>query len=363
MKIQVPPYVQAINPYVPGKPIQEVERELGLAGTIKMASNENPLGPSPKAVAAVRAFLGELNIYPEGSGYYLCSALAAHFGVRAEQVILGNGSVELVEMAARAFLSPGVNCVMSEGSFAMYPIACQIVNAPSKAAPMRERTHDLEAMLAAVDESTRLILVANPNNPTGTYNPLADIERFMARVPSQALVIVDEAYKEFVDAPDYGSAQGLMARFPNLMVLGTFSKAYGLAALRIGYGFAHPDVIATLHKVRSPFNTSAVAQVAGLAALEDQAFVDRYVALNREERAYLAGELEKLGLPATPSVANFILVDVPMPAGQFFQALLREGVIVRPMAGNGFPNSVRVTVHARDGNDRFLAATRKVLGL
>jgi len=363
MRIPAPPYVEAIRPYVPGKPIQEVERELGLSGTIKMASNENPLGPSPLAVEAIQAFLGELNFYPEGSGFYLCQALAEHFGVAPEQVILGNGSVELVEMAARAFLSPEGNCVISEGSFAMYPIACQIVNAPVKAAPMRDRTHDLEVMLALVDERTRLVLIANPNNPTGTYNPLAHVQRFMEKIPKEALVIVDEAYKEFVDEPDYGTAQPLLARFPNLMILGTFSKAYGLAGLRVGYGFAQPDVIATLHKVRSPFNTSAVAQVAGIAALKDQDFVKRYVALNREERAYLTGQLRKMGLTVTPSVANFVLLDVPMTAGDFFQALLREGVIVRPMAGNGFPNSVRVTVYTRAGNDRFLAATRKVLGL
>lgn len=362
MRIPLPSHIRGIKPYVPGKPIEEVERELNLSGTVKMASNENPLGPSPLAVEALRGFLDKLHIYPDGAGYYLCQALGAHFGVDPCAIILGNGSVELVEMAARAFLLDGANAVFSQGSFAMYAIACQIAHAESRQAPMRERTHDLRAMLDLVDEKTRLVLVANPNNPTGTYNALRDIERFLERVPETALVVVDEAYKEFVGAPDYGTAQPLLGRFPNLMVLGTFSKAYGLAALRIGYGFAHPEIITALHKVRSPFNTSAPAQVAAIAALDDQAFVRRVVELNRRELPYLAGELKKIGLAVTPSVTNFLMVDVPMDADEFFQALLREGVIVRPQKSGGFPRSVRVTVHTREGNDRFIAATKKVLG-
>lgn len=362
MKIPIPTHISGIKPYVPGKPIEEVERELELSGTVKMASNENPLGPSPLAVEALQGFLGKLHIYPDGAGYYLCQALGEHFGVDPSNIILGNGSVELVEMAARAFLREGTNAVFSQGSFAMYPIACQIVNAETREAPMRGRTHDLGAMLNLMDENTRLVLVANPNNPTGTYNALRDVERFLERVPETALVVMDEAYKEFVDAPDYGTSQSLLARFPNLMVLGTFSKAYGLAALRVGYGFAHPEVITTLHKVRSPFNTSSPAQVAAIAALGDQAFVQKCVASNRLELAYLVGALKKMGLAVTPSVTNFVMVDVPMDADEFFQALLRHGVIVRPQKGGGFPRSVRVTVHTREGNDRFLAATKKVLG-
>lgn len=362
MKIPVPSHIQKIRPYVPGKPIDEVERELGLTGTIKMASNESPLGPSPKAVEALRGFLDQIHIYPEGSGFYLREALGRKFGVPQGQVILGNGSVELVEIAARALLHREANAVYSAGSFMMYPIAFQLAAAPAKPVPMRDRNHDLQAILDAIDGNTRLVILDNPINPTGRHVALRDIEHFLERVPESTLVILDEAYKEFVDAPDYGSAQPLMGRFPNLMVLGTFSKAYGLAALRIGYGFAHPEVLVELNKARSPFNTSSPAQVAAIAALGDQEYVDRYAALNLEERTYLARETAALGIPVTPSVANFIFVDAPMPADEAFHRLLHEGVIVRPMAGNGWPNSLRVTVYTRDGNDRFLAAVKKVFG-
>lgn len=362
MQVPVPHNIRKINPYVPGKPTQEVERELGISSSIKMASNENPLGPSPKAVEAVRNLLGELHIYPEGSGFYLCQALGRHYGVPTQQVILGNGSVEIVEMSARAYLNRQANAVFSFGSFALYPIACQIMDAPIKAVPMRERNHDLDALLDAVDENTRLVILDNPINPTGRHTSFADLQAFLERIPGHVLVIVDEAYKEYADAPDYATVQPLLDRFPNLMVLGTFSKAYGLAGLRVGYGFAHPEVIATLHKVRSPFNTSSVAQVAALAALQDQEFVTKGVALNAAERPYLTRGCQDAGIPVVPSQANFVLIDVPMPGEQFFQAMLREGVIIRPMANNGYPNSLRVSVFHHYGNERFLEAATKVLG-
>lgn len=360
MTIPVPPYIQAIRPYVPGKPVEEVERELGLTHTVKMASNENPLGPSPRALEALRAFLDRIHIYPEGSGFYLCRALAGRLSVAPGQVVLGNGSVELVEMAARAFLNRENSAVFSQGSFAMYPIACQAVDAPFTAVPMRERNHDLDALLAALTEKTRLVILDNPINPTGRYVPRGELEAFLGRIPPQVLVIVDEAYKEYVQAPDYASVVDLLPRFPNLMVLGTFSKAYGLAGLRVGYGAAGEEVAAVLHKVRSPFNTSSAAQVAALAALQDEAFVGRVVSLNARELPRLQAGCEALGLPVTPSVANFLLVDVPTEARSVFEALLREGVIVRPLAG--YPRSLRVSVHTPEGNDRFLEATRKVLG-
>jgi histidinol-phosphate aminotransferase len=362
MTIPVPPYIEAIHPYVPGKPVQEVERELGLKGTVKMASNENPLGPSPRAVEAVRAFLGDLHIYPEGSGFYLCKELGRRFGVEPGNVVLGNGSVELVEMSARAYLNRQAGAVYSAGSFAMYPIACQVVDAPQRAVPMRARNHDLDALLDALDDHTRLLILDNPINPTGRYVPRAELEAFLERVPRNVLVILDEAYKEFVEVTDYASVMPLLSRFPNLLVLGTFSKAYGLAGLRVGYGVAGRDVTETLHKVRSPFNTTSVAQVAALAALDDGDFVARGVALNARELPRLAAGCEALGLPVTPSVANFVLVDFPGDGPAAFQALLKEGVIVRPMKGNGYPQSLRVSVHTPEGNDRFLAAARKVLG-
>lgn len=363
MKLHIPQHVAAINPYVPGKPVKEVERELGLTDTIKMASNENPLGPSPKAVRAVKAILPELNIYPEGSGFYLCEALSKFFGVPASHIILGNGSVEVVEIAAKTLLSPGLNAVISQGAFGMFFIACQAMGCEIRTPAMKDRTHDLQAMLDAVDERTNLILIASPNNPTGTYNSHRDIEAFMEKVPEHVLVVVDEAYKEFVDKKDYATSVDLMPRFPNLMVTGTFSKVYGLAALRVGYGFAQPEVIFQLHKIRSPFNTSVPAQVGAMAALEDQRFARKYVRTNRVERAFVCEELQKMGLTVTPTVTNFVLLDVPTTGREFFEKLLREGIIVRPMAGWGFPNSVRVSFHTRAGNERFLAATKKVLSL
>lgn len=363
MKLRIPNHVAAITPYVPGKPVKEVERELGLKDTIKMASNENPLGPSPKAIEAIREILPELNIYPEGSGYYLCEALSGFYEVPPEQIILGNGSMEIIEIAAKTLLGPGVSVVISEGCFGMFRIACQTMNCEIKAAPMRDRTHDLEAMLSLVDEHTRLLIIASPNNPTGTYNAHADVARLLERVPEHVLVIVDEAYKEFVDREDYRSCLDLLPRFHNLMVLGTFSKAYGLAGLRIGYGFAQHEVVTTLHKIRSPFNTSVPSQVAGIAALGDQDFVQRYVAMNREERDFVCSELQKMGVVTTPSATNFVLMDAPIGGLAFFQKMLHEGVIVRPMGGWGFPGSVRVTFHVREGNERFLAATKKVLNL
>lgn len=360
MTVPVPPYIQAIRPYVPGKPVEEVERELGLKDTVKMASNENPLGPSPRALHALRAFLDRIHVYPEGSGFYLCRALAGRLHVSPGQVVLGNGSVELVEMAARAFLNRDASAVFSQGSFAMYPIACQVVDAPFTAVPMRERNHDLDALLDAVTEKTRLVILDNPINPTGRYVRRGDLEAFLERIPPHVLVIVDEAYKEYVEVSDYASVVDLLPRFPNLMVLGTFSKAYGLAGLRVGYGAAGEAVAAILHKVRSPFNTNSAAQVAALAALKDEAFVREVVSLNARERPRLKAGCEALGLPVTPSVANFLLVDVPSEARVAFEALLREGVIVRPLAG--YPRSLRVSVHTPEGNDRFLAAARKVLG-
>jgi histidinol-phosphate aminotransferase len=360
MTIPVPPYIQAIRPYVPGKPVEEVERELGLKNTVKMASNENPLGPSPRALEALRAFLERIHIYPEGSGFYLCRALAGRLAVSPGQVVLGNGSVELVEMSARAFLHREASAVFSQGSFAMYPIACQVVDAPFTAVPMRERNHDLDALLHAVTPRTRLVILDNPINPTGRYVPRRDLVAFLERIPPEVLVIVDEAYKEYVQAPDYASVVDLLPRFPNLMVLGTFSKAYGLAGLRVGYGAAGEEVTAILHKVRSPFNTSSAAQVAALAALEDEVFVREVVALNARELPRLQAGCEALGLPVTPSVANFLLVDFPQDSRAAFEALLREGIIVRPLAG--YPHSLRVSVHTPEGNDRFLEAARRVLG-
>lgn len=363
MKIPVPPHIEALSPYIPGKPVAEVEREFGLTDTVKMASNENPFGPSPKAMEAARRHLEDLHIYPEATGFYLAQALSRFYGAPADQIILGNGSVELIEIAGKALLTPGTSAVMSDGAFAMYKIATRVMGARAIEVPMRSpRTHDLKAMAEAVEPDTRIVFVANPNNPTGTYNPAEEVREFLRSVPESVLVIVDEAYKEFVENPDYASAQALLKDHPNLLVLGTFSKAYGLAGLRVGYGFADPELLGVLHKARSPFNTSSLAQVAAIAALEDREFVNRYTEFNRRELAYVCGRLDAMGVAHTPSVANFVLIDVPMPASECYLKLLKGGVIVRPMAMSGLPNSIRVTIHLREGNDRFLAGLGKVLG-
>ena len=361
MKIPVPFHIKNLDPYLPGKPIKEVERELGLKNTIKLASNENPLGPSPKAVKAATAVLNDLNYYPEGGGFYLCQALSGHFGVPKENIILGNGSVELIEISSKTFLEKGLNAVISEGSFAMYKIATLAMNAEAKETKMVNRTHDLKAMAKAVDQNTRIVMVANPNNPTGTYNSFDDVKELLENVPGSVLVIIDEAYKEYVREKDYKSVQVLLDKYPNLLVLGTFSKAYGLAGLRIGYGFGHPELLKVLHKVRSPFNTSSVAQIACVAALDDQEFVRKSADLNLKEMEFMKLELEKIGLKYTSSVCNFLLIDLPCQGKTFFEALLREGIIVRPMAMSGFPNSVRVTVSKREENARFLESAKKIL--
>lgn len=363
MEIKYLEHIEKLDPYKPGKPVKEVERELGLKNTIKLASNENPLGPSPKAIKAARKALKNLHYYPEGGGFYLCEALSKFYNIPKEWIILGNGSVELIEISAKAFLYKGLNAVMSEGAFAMYKIATLAMGGDAIETKMRNRTHDLKEMAKAVNNNTRIVYIANPNNPTGTYNPFHEIKELVENLPKNVLIIIDEAYKEYVDRKDYESAQKLLDKHDNLLVLGTFSKAYGLAGLRIGYGFGHPDLLKILHKVRSPFNTSSIAQEACIAALEDQEFVKKSAELNRKEMTFMENELKNMGLKFTPSVANFILIDLPISGNQFFEKMLREGVIVRPMGMSGFPNSVRVTISTRKENLKFIKATKKVLNL
>lgn len=363
MKIKVPKHIEDLTPYQPGKPVKEVERELGLKNSIKLASNENPLGPSPKAIKAAKLALKQVHFYPEDGGYYLCQALSKHFSIDISSIILGNGSVEIIEMATKALIEKGLNVVMSEGSFLMYKIATLAMGGEAREVKMKERTHNLKEMAKAIDENTRIVMVANPNNPTGTYNPFDEVKEFIEDVPEDVLIIIDEAYKEYVDKEDYKSAQELLKEKDNLLVLGTFSKIYGLAGLRIGYGFGNPEILKILHKVRSPFNTSLLAQEACIKALEDEEFVRKSKELNKREMKFLEEELKKIGLKFTPSVCNFILVDLPISGGEFFEKLMHYGVIVRPMAVSGFPNSVRVTIGTREQNIKFIEGTKKVLNI
>ena len=360
----VPSYVASLTPYVPGKPIEEVERELGISGVAKLASNENALGPSPLALAAAREAAAKVHLYPDGSAYLLRQALAARLGVAFEEVFVGNGSNELIELMVRTFTCDGEEVLTSAGSFVAYRLAAQAHGRAFVEAPMRARFHyDLDALRARIGPRTKLIFLANPDNPTGTWFTQAELVPFLEAVPATTLVVLDEAYVEFVEAPGFPDALALRRRFPNLVVLRTFSKIYGLAGLRLGYGVARAELVGFLDRVRAPFNTSLVAQAAGLAALGDEEHVARSRALVREERPRLAAALAALGATVVPSQGNFVLADFPGTNGkEVFDALLREGVVVRPVAGYGFPSAQRVTCGLRQENERVLAALAKVLG-
>jgi histidinol-phosphate aminotransferase len=356
----IPPWLASLVPYQPGKPIEEVEREYGLRGSIKLASNENPLGPSPRAVAALRAAIGDVHRYPDGGGFYLKQRLAEKLGVGADQVALGNGSNEILELLARSFLRPGEDVVMSEQAFVVYASVVQAAAGIPRAVPLRDFTHDLDAMAAAVGKSTRLVFLGNPNNPTGTIYRRDAFERFLARIPRDVIIVADDAYAEYVEDPEY--PRTLECHKPDrlLVTLRTFSKIYGLAGLRIGYGVGPAEVIAALERIRQPFNVNSLAQTAALAALDDEEHVERSRRTNREGMRYLEHEFERLGVAYVPSQANFILVRVGDGAA-VYEKLLRQGVIVRPMAGYAFPEHVRVTVGTAEENERFVAALELAL--
>ena len=359
--IPIPGNIARIDPYIPGKPIEEVERELGLKGSIKLASNENPLGPSPQAIAALKGAMGDLNRYPDGSGLRLRERLAEINGLDPDWIILGNGSSDLVEIIARTFLGADGNAVMANQAFLLYRLAVTAVNGNARVIPLREHAHDLRAMADAVDTRTRLIYIANPNNPTGTYVSHEDLKTFLDRVGDRALVVVDEAYKEYVVAPDYPDTLALLRSGRRLAVLRTFSKIHGLAGVRIGYAMTAPEVIEACERVRSPFNTSRLAQAAALGALADETHVARTREHNRAELRFVQDRLSQMGLSFIPSVANFVLVDTGADCDAMFDALLRQGVIVRPMKAYDFPNSLRVTMGTRAENEAFLAALSSAL--
>ncbi len=360
----VPPYIASLTPYVPGKPIEEVEREYGVSDVAKLASNENALGPSPKALAAAREAAAKVNLYPDGSAFYLRNALAAKLGLDAKEIFVGNGSNELIELLVRTFVLEGEEVLTSAQSFVAYKLAAQAHGRTLVEAPLRARFHyDLEALRKLLSRRTKVIFLANPDNPTGSWFGEAELTPFLDAIPKETLVVLDEAYVEFVDAPGYQDALALRRRYPNLVVLRTFSKVYGLAGLRLGYGIARPEVVEFVDRVRAPFNVNLVAQAAGVAALSDVEHVERSLALVKEERPFLAAGLAALGATVVPSQANFVFADFPgRPAKELFEALLREGVVVRPMAGYGFPTAQRVTVGLRAENEKCLAALKKVLG-
>lgn len=355
--------VQKLSPYVPGKPVDELARELNLdpAGIVKLASNENPLGPSPKVLAAIKAELSELTRYPDGNGFALKQRLAERYSVGINQVTLGNGSNDILELVARAYLAPGLNAVFSEHAFAVYPIATQAVGAQGRAVPAKNWGHDLDAMAAAIDENTRVVFVANPNNPTGTWFDAASLGRFLARVPERVLVVLDEAYIEYADGQELPDGLAFLADYPNLLVSRTFSKAYGLAALRVGYAICSPVIADVLNRVRQPFNVNSLALAGACAALDDVDYLLASRKANDAGMLQLEAGFRQLGLEWIPSRGNFIAVDFARDAAPINQALLREGVIVRPVAGYGMPTFLRVSIGTAQENARFLDVLRQVL--
>ena len=355
----VPPYIRELAPYVPGKPIEEVERELNMHA-IKLASNENPLGASPLAIAAAQKALAASNRYPDGSGFYLREALAKKHGIPVESIILGGGSTELIDLSARIALVPGDCGVTSYGSFPLYYIAIRATGASFLDVPMRDYQFDLEAIARDLPEETKLIFLANPNNPTGTMFSADNLDTFLARVPEHILVVLDEAYYDYVDDPNYSRSIDIVRGGRNLIVLRTFSKVYGLAGLRIGYGIGPAALLAEMNKIRGPFNTSGVAQAAALAALDDTEHVRRSVASNRAGLAQLASGLHSLKIKFVPSVANFLLVIFGTDTEPLVEELLKHGVIVRPMRWMGFPMALRVTVGTHEENEKFLRALAEV---
>ena len=357
-----PGYVRAIAPYQPGKPIAELAREFGLdpAAIIKLASNENPLGPSPLAIEAIEQALPELARYPDGNGFELKTALARHYRVNPDQIVLGNGSNDVLELAARVFLAPGREAVYSQHAFAVYPLVVQAAGAAGIETPAREFGHDLNAMLKAITPRTRMVFIANPNNPTGTLLSGAELLAFLRALPGHVIAVLDEAYLEYLPDALRVDSIAWLAQFPNLIVTRTFSKAYGLAGLRVGYAFAQRDVADLMNRVRQPFNVNSLALAAAAAALDDHEFVRRSFELNQAGMRQITQGLERLGLIHIPSSANFVSFRVA-DAGGVFQRLLGRGVIVRPIANYGLPDHLRVSIGLDRENARFLETLAQVL--
>ncbi len=355
------PGIATLTPYVPGKPLSELERELGITGSIKLASNENPLGPSPRVRAALVAAIDDLARYPDGGAFELRNALAQKHGLDAACVTIGNGSNDVLDMIARVFLQPGTESLFSEHAFAVYPLSSMAAGATLKMAPAKDFGHDLDAMAALISDKTRVIWIANPNNPTGTWLQRDALYAFLQHVPAQVIVVVDEAYFEYVHKAGYPDSSLWLHEFPNLLVTRTFSKAYGLASLRVGYGLSHPDTADLLNRVRQPFNVDSFAQVAALAALKDADYLQASVELNDQGLQQLSRGLDALGLDYIPSVGNFITVNVGRPATEIDQALLREGVITRPVENYGLQNCLRISVGLAAENQRCLDALGRVL--
>ncbi len=360
------PGVRALQPYQPGKPIEELQRELGLTGIVKLASNENPLGPSPLALTALRKLDSELARYPDGNGFVLKDALSKKLHVDINQITLGNGSNDVLEIIARTFVQPGQQVIYSQYAFAVYPIVTQAISAKHGVIEAKEWGHDLDGMLARIDHTTRLIFIANPNNPTGTWLTVDTLTRFLDNVPADIIVVLDEAYFEYAQHPlmgikDFPDGVALLEKYPNLIVTRTFSKAYGLAGLRVGYAVASAAVTNLLNRVRQPFNVNSYALHAASAALSDQTHLQNSVQANVAGMAQLTTAFKRLGLDYIASAGNFVSVDTAREAGPLYQALLTLGVIVRPVANYALPRHLRISIGTERENSVFIRALEKVL--
>lgn len=354
------PNLARVKNYQPGKPLEELEREYGIKNAVKMASNENALGPSPKAVAAMRAALNRTHRYPDGGCFYLRKKLASFLKVAPESLVFGNGSDELLVMAVRALVGPGDEVIIASPTFLIYEIASQVESGAVVKVPMKDFRYDLDAMRNKLSSRTKLVFIANPDNPVGTYVKQKALERFLSFVPKSVLVVLDEAYYEFAkDAQGYPDSIKMLKSYPNLLVTRTFSKAYGLSGLRIGYGVMSGLLAETLNKVREPFNVNLLAQEAAIAALDDKAHLKKTISMVKEGRAYLTGELHKLGIDTVDTVTNFILADLKTDAKPVYEALLKKGVIVRPMTAWGLNQFIRVTIGKSSENKRFIDALKK----
>jgi len=355
-------FVGNLIPYIPGKPVEELEREIGIRDAVKIASNENPLGPSPLAVEAVKEAVSSLNRYPDGDAFYLKEKLSSKLGISPETLIFGNGSNDVIDIAARTFMKPGDEAIFGEYAFIVYPIVTQAVGAKAVISPMPDYTHDLRDMYSRITEKTKIIFIANPNNPTGTMVKRGEFEWFLDKVPEDILVLMDEAYFEYVDDQDYPNSLEYQNTDKSILTVRTFSKIYGLAGLRLGYGIASKEIISNMQRIRQPFNSNSLSQVGAIAALDDKEHIEKTKEVNSEGLTYVTQELKKLDIPYAPSYTNFVLIDIgddPMPV---YNSLLREGVIVRPVMGYGLKTHLRVTIGVSEENDKFISGIKKVLG-
>ena len=360
--------VQNLNPYLPGKPIEELERELGVTNTLKLASNENTMGPSPAAISAMQKAITQVDLYPDGNGFILKQKISEKFDVNVNQIILGNGSNDVLDMIARTFLCEGREAIFSEYAFAVYPIATQAVGATARIAKALDAEHDdnpyghdLTAMAELITDKTSVIFIANPNNPTGTWLKSADLKQFISNVPENIIVVIDEAYCEYVENLEYPNALLWLNQFPNLIVTRTFSKAYGLAGLRVGYAICNEQIADLLNRVRHPFNVNTISLLAATAALDDEEHLQKCVDMNTKGIKFWRAACQYRGLDYIPTVGNFVTIDFEKDAMPIYEGLLREAVIVRPIANYGLPNHLRISISTPEDNQRCLDALDKVL--